>query len=46
MIWIIRVNPNNEPQFHMYEIEVGVGNFIKFKYNGLIMWVLYVNIFI
>ena len=31
------VRPSIEPQFHIYEIGVGVGSFNKFEYNGFII---------
>jgi len=37
IICVIRIIPIIEPQFHIYEIEVGVGNFIRLLYSDFVM---------
>lgn len=47
MIWIIRITPNNDPQFHIYEIEDGAGrstNILNLLFN--IGWIVLILFFI
>lgn len=37
IIWIVNTIPSDDPQFHIYEIDVGVGNLIRFEYMMSIM---------